>query len=89
MILCIAQPGDIVAIRHGIYGRKEGLVIGSHIDYAVRAQIIIMVVNHLTGTFSVDCIQGRQIVEVQIEPGEIFNAWYVASLCPIYSYDPF
>jgi hypothetical protein len=39
-ILCNAQPGDIVAIRHGIYGRKEGLVIGSHIDYAVRAQII-------------------------------------------------
>ena len=24
-------------------------------------------------------LQGRQIVEVQIEPGEIFNAWYVAS----------
>lgn len=34
------QPGDIVAIKHGIYGRKEGLVIGSHIDYAVSAQII-------------------------------------------------
>jgi len=46
-------PGDIVAVRHGVYGRKEGLVIGSHIDYA-----------------------GRQIIEVQIEPGEIFNAWY-------------
>lgn len=29
------QPGDIVAVRHGMYGRKEGLVIGSHIDYAV------------------------------------------------------
>jgi hypothetical protein len=30
------QPGDIVAIRHGIKGRQEGLVIGSHFDYAVR-----------------------------------------------------
>ncbi|OBZ70343.1 hypothetical protein A0H81_09764 [Grifola frondosa] len=45
--------GDIVAIQHGQYGRREGLVIGSHIDYA-----------------------GRQIVEVQLEPGEIYNAWY-------------
>jgi len=46
-------PGDIVAIQHGPNGRKEGLVIGTHIDYA-----------------------GRQIVEVQLEPGEIYNAWY-------------
>ena len=30
------QPGDIVAVRHGVKGRQEGLVIGSHIDYAVR-----------------------------------------------------
>jgi len=45
--------GDIVAVRHGIQGRQEGLVIGSHIDYA-----------------------GRQIIEVQLEPGEIFHAWY-------------
>ncbi|KAH9948772.1 hypothetical protein B0H21DRAFT_820705 [Amylocystis lapponica] len=46
-------PGDIVAVQHGQYGRKEGLVIGSHVDYA-----------------------GRQIVEVQLEPGEVYNAWY-------------
>jgi len=46
-------PGDIVAVRHGVYGRKEGLVVGSHIDYA-----------------------GRQIIAVQLEPGEIFNALY-------------
>ncbi|KAF8165846.1 hypothetical protein B0H34DRAFT_253397 [Crassisporium funariophilum] len=32
-------PGDIVAVRHGIYGRQEGLVIGSHIDYAGRQVI--------------------------------------------------
>lgn len=32
-------PGDIVAVRHGLKGRQEGLVIGSHIDYAGR-QII-------------------------------------------------
>jgi hypothetical protein len=31
------QPGDIVAVRHGLKGRQEGLVIGSHYDYAVRA----------------------------------------------------
>ncbi|TFY67900.1 hypothetical protein EVG20_g3764 [Dentipellis fragilis] len=29
-------PGDIVTVNHGAYGRKEGLVIGSHVDYAVR-----------------------------------------------------
>ncbi|KAI0758077.1 hypothetical protein C8Q74DRAFT_1319934 [Fomes fomentarius] len=45
-------PGDIVAVQHSS-GRKEGLVVGSHLDYA-----------------------GRQIVEVQLEPGEIYHAWY-------------
>jgi hypothetical protein len=54
-ILCNTQPGDIVAIKHGIYGRKEGLVIGSHIDYAVRAQIIpFLLLLILIGRFSVD-----------------------------------
>jgi hypothetical protein len=33
----VSQPGDIVALNHGNYGRTEGLVVGSHIDYAVRA----------------------------------------------------
>jgi len=46
-------PGDIVAVNHGPYGRKEGLVIGSSVDYA-----------------------GRQVVEVQFEPGELYKAWY-------------
>lgn len=32
-----AQPGDVVAVNHGIAGRKEGLVIGSHYDYMVLA----------------------------------------------------
>ncbi|KAF8806178.1 hypothetical protein BYT27DRAFT_7191493 [Phlegmacium glaucopus] len=32
-------PGDIVAVRHGTKGRQEGLVVGSHFDYAGR-QII-------------------------------------------------
>ncbi|CDO69583.1 hypothetical protein BN946_scf184759.g23 [Trametes cinnabarina] len=45
-------PGDIVTVSH-TQGRREGLVVGSHIDYA-----------------------GRQIVEVQLEPGEIYHAWY-------------
>ncbi|KAH6908109.1 hypothetical protein BKA70DRAFT_291259 [Coprinopsis sp. MPI-PUGE-AT-0042] len=29
-------PGDIVAVRHGVKGRQEGLVVGSHVDYAGR-----------------------------------------------------
>ncbi|KAG5644083.1 hypothetical protein DXG03_009173 [Asterophora parasitica] len=32
-------PGDIVAVRHGLKGRQEGLVIGSHFDHQGR-QII-------------------------------------------------
>lgn len=80
-IICNVQPGDIVAIKHGIYGRKEGLVIGSHIDYAVRAQIIpFLLLLILIGRIFFCRLQGRQIVEVQIEPGEIFNAWYAFSL---------
>ncbi|KAJ6464351.1 hypothetical protein C8R45DRAFT_1107260 [Mycena sanguinolenta] len=46
-------PGDIVAVSHGTYGRREGLVVGTHIDYA-----------------------GRQILEVQMDAGEMYNAWY-------------
>ncbi|THG93653.1 hypothetical protein EW145_g8318 [Phellinidium pouzarii] len=45
--------GDIVAVNHGMYGRKEGLVVGSTIDYA-----------------------GRQVVEIQFEPGEVYKTWY-------------
>ncbi|KAI0072994.1 hypothetical protein K474DRAFT_1604145, partial [Panus rudis PR-1116 ss-1] len=43
--------GDIVAVNNGLT-KREGLVVGSHIDYA-----------------------GRQIVEVQLEPGDIYHAW--------------
>lgn len=35
-ILNSLQPGDVVAVSHGAYGRREGLVVGAHIDYAVR-----------------------------------------------------
>ncbi|KAH8834370.1 hypothetical protein DL96DRAFT_1580342 [Flagelloscypha sp. PMI_526] len=35
------QPGDIVAVRHGAAGKKEGLVVGSHIDYAGRTVLEI------------------------------------------------
>ena len=34
--LIVNQPGDLVAVQH-TSGRREGLVVGSHIDYAVRA----------------------------------------------------
>ncbi|KLO07922.1 hypothetical protein SCHPADRAFT_909054 [Schizopora paradoxa] len=46
-------PGDIVAVNHGVYGRKEGLVVGSSVDS-----------------------YGRQVVEIQFEPGEIYKTWY-------------
>ncbi|KAF8559148.1 hypothetical protein OG21DRAFT_1503607 [Imleria badia] len=46
-------PGDIVAVNHDRYGRKEGLVVGSFTDSV-----------------------GRQILEVQLEPHEIYQAWY-------------
>ncbi|OJT09508.1 hypothetical protein TRAPUB_14007 [Trametes pubescens] len=45
-------PGDIVAVT-AAGGRREGLVVGSHLDYA-----------------------GRQVVEVRLDGGEIYNAWY-------------
>ncbi|KDR84235.1 hypothetical protein GALMADRAFT_236919 [Galerina marginata CBS 339.88] len=35
----VIAPGDVVAVRHGMKGRQEGLVIGSHIDYAGRQVI--------------------------------------------------
>ncbi|KDQ64110.1 hypothetical protein JAAARDRAFT_27734 [Jaapia argillacea MUCL 33604] len=46
------QPGDIVAVHHGPYGRREGLVVGAHYDYT-----------------------GRQVLEVQMEPGEVIRTW--------------
>jgi len=33
------SPGDIVAVRHGVKGRQEGLVIGSHWDHHGRQVI--------------------------------------------------
>jgi hypothetical protein len=36
LYFALPQPGDIVTVNHGAYGRREGLVIGSHVDYAVR-----------------------------------------------------
>jgi hypothetical protein len=35
-VLTHEKPGDIVAVSHGAYGRREGLVVGAHIDHAVR-----------------------------------------------------
>ncbi|KAG6860839.1 hypothetical protein C0995_006977 [Termitomyces sp. Mi166 len=32
-------PGDIVAVRHGMKGRQEGLVVGSHYDHMGRQVI--------------------------------------------------
>lgn len=33
------QPGDIVAVNNGVAGRREGLVVGSHIDHLVRGMV--------------------------------------------------
>ncbi|XP_006456853.1 hypothetical protein AGABI2DRAFT_78494 [Agaricus bisporus var. bisporus H97] len=40
-------PGDLVAVRHGIKGRQEGLVVGSHIDYAGRQIIEVQLENEV------------------------------------------
>jgi len=45
-------PGEIVAVNHDRYGRREGLVVGSFTDSI-----------------------GRQILEVQLEANEIYQAW--------------
>ncbi|KAF9000237.1 hypothetical protein BDQ17DRAFT_1543276 [Cyathus striatus] len=41
------SPGDIVAVRHGLKGRQEGLVIGSHIDYQGRQIIEVQLENEV------------------------------------------
>ncbi|KAI0797184.1 hypothetical protein C8Q75DRAFT_743738 [Abortiporus biennis] len=46
-------PGDIVSVQRPGTDRRDGLVVGSHVDYL-----------------------GRQILEVQMDPGEIYHAWY-------------
>ena len=58
-------------MQHGVYGQKEGLVVGSHIDYAVRVPVPCCP-PPLTRPVTP---QGRQIVEVQLEPGSVYNAW--------------
>ncbi|KAF9463072.1 hypothetical protein BDZ94DRAFT_1260000 [Collybia nuda] len=40
-------PGDIVAVRHGMKGRQEGLVIGSHIDHHGRQIIEVQLENEV------------------------------------------
>lgn len=75
-----SQPGDIVTVKHGAYGRREGLVIGSHIDYAVRLPHLLLFLSVVKALFLTRPLlwdlQGRQIVEVQFEPGDIYHAWY-------------
>ncbi|KAF8638625.1 hypothetical protein AX17_002166 [Amanita inopinata Kibby_2008] len=34
-------PGDIVAVRHGLKGKQEGLVISSHYDYLNRQVVVV------------------------------------------------
>ncbi|KAK7470052.1 hypothetical protein VKT23_001490 [Stygiomarasmius scandens] len=40
-------PGDIVAINHALSGRREGLVVGSHIDYLGRQIVEVQLENEL------------------------------------------
>ncbi|RDB20035.1 hypothetical protein Hypma_012984 [Hypsizygus marmoreus] len=40
-------PGDIVAVRHGLKGRQEGLVIGSHVDRLGRQIIEVQLENEV------------------------------------------
>jgi len=40
-------PGDVVAVRHGVRGRQEGLVIGSYFDYAGRQVIKVQLEGEL------------------------------------------
>ncbi|KAF5322120.1 hypothetical protein D9619_000226 [Psilocybe cf. subviscida] len=47
----VIVPGDIVAVRHGVKGRQEGLVIGSHIDYAGRQIIEVQLDGELYNAF--------------------------------------
>ena len=63
-------------MNHGQWGRKEGLVVGSHYDYAVRPPPFPSpsVIPDLLAYYGART-QGRQIVEVQLEPGEIYHAW--------------
>ena len=44
------QPGDIVAVNNGAAGRREGLVVGSHIDHLVRHGVPLPHVNFLQPT---------------------------------------
>ncbi|KAF5371287.1 hypothetical protein D9758_004245 [Tetrapyrgos nigripes] len=43
----IGKPGDIVAVNHAMSGRREGLVVGSHIDYLGRQIIEVQLENEL------------------------------------------
>ena len=63
-----------------MYGRKEGLVVGSSVDYAVSTGVLSLPL--LFPSFSsIDThkshlSQGRQVVEIQFEPGEVYKTWY-------------
>jgi len=55
-------PGDMVAVRHGIKGRQEGLVIGSHIDYAGRQVIEVQLDGELFHALYPTVTRVRRIV---------------------------
>jgi hypothetical protein len=66
------QPGDIVAVNSGL-GRREGLVVGSHIDHLVRDALLLCAFFFSRLTCGL-CPQGRQIIEVQLDT-QVVNYW--------------
>lgn len=66
------QPGDIVAVNNGLSGRREGLVVGSHIDHLVCCDASFYAVSSRTDAPS--SFQGRQIIEVQLD-SQVLNYW--------------
>ncbi|KAG6831978.1 hypothetical protein H0H87_003122 [Tephrocybe sp. NHM501043] len=62
-------PGDIVAVRHGLKGRQEGLVIGSHIDLQGRQVIEVQLESEVYRVLHPQVTRVRRTISYSARPG--------------------
>ncbi|KAM6496258.1 hypothetical protein JOM56_008964 [Amanita muscaria] len=62
---------DIVAVRHGLKGRQEGLVVGSRSDYAGRQIIEVQLENEVYHAWQPQVTLVRRMVSYPGTPNRV------------------
>ncbi|KAF9527984.1 hypothetical protein CPB83DRAFT_855124 [Crepidotus variabilis] len=74
--------GDIVAVRHGVRGRQEGLVVGSHVDYAGRQIIEVQLDAEVYHAYYPTVTRVRRVVSYAPTYAPTYTPTYVKAIAP-------